>query len=618
MDRRKRKNLFICITALTLCLACFNNCSSDFKAATYQTDLGLADSAIACNPSIPPVTDTELRLTGKQFQNTIRTLVNAGADTAALNTFYQTAPMVTLLKSFPQEGAYDKGNSMIYDTQDQRALSTLIQAQTSLAFNLAQWLIADAARLSRFVNYYGGSACSGTIPNKGASKDCYDAFIKGFGLRALRRPVETTNSPLDAGSSDPAAANDLAFYENIYSDAGNGGFDSLFTAMMLSPDSLFFNHFKGNANGGQVALTNYELAAKLSYYFTDNTPDDSLMAAAQSGFQGAGKTLTEQVDRLFASPGARARLGGFYRQWLRPDAIPNLTNSSNAPPGVYLYGLRQNAIQEVVDLGEYVTFGMPNGKLSDIINSDISFAKTSDLAGLYGVGVWAGKNADGSYDPAKLIHFPADQPRVGIFTRAAFAFSGARDNNLIIRGARIRKDFMCENLSPPAAFVLSPDITMQGPPTVRNIVEANTEAKGTSCAACHQPYINPLGNALENYDSFGRYRTVEPYFNADGSLKGTAPVNATSTPFASAGDQTIINDARSFSQALGDRIEINSCFVRHYFRFSQARNENNAADACKLNRMLAALINDPKNGSIQAMVKSVATDPSFQLRNINP
>ena len=244
--------------------------------------------------------------------------------------------------------------------------------------------------------------------------------------------------------------------------------------------------------------------------------------------------------------------------------------------------------------------------------------RTADLAGIYGVDVWQGKSADGTIDSTKLVRFPASNPRAGLFTRAGYSFSGARDTNPIIRGARIRKDYFCESLQPPAAFNLSPDIPLSGPPTIRNIIVANTENPGKSCIGCHKNFINPLGFSLENYDAYGRYRTNESIFSADGTMvTQVVPINADAIPFMPADNKTEVSDGVGMSQHLGTSLEFNACFVRHYFRFSQARSEDDRVDGCKMNKMMDALTNGPTS-SIQTMAKSLSTAPDFQSRNINP
>jgi hypothetical protein len=576
--------------------------------------------AFQCDPTQAPP-DPLLRLTEKQFLNTLQDLFVAGSSTANKSAFQDLMandPSITaFISAFPTEGSYGKGNTLVYDTEDQRISNLLLQNQINIVFAVTTWLTANAGRLSDFVSAYGGAACAGkTVGNTGIDKGCYDAFITGFGLRVLRRPVETSNNAIDATGDDTAAANDLAFYEGIYNDPTSGGFDALIPVMLLAPDSLFVTQFKGAATNlaNQTALTPYETAAKLSYYFTDSTPDDALMAAAAAGFSGQGLTVSEQVDRLFSLSRTRQRLGNFYTQWIRPAAVPALLPATNAP-SLDLSSLRANAIQELVDLADYYTFGVP-GRLADVVTSNLSFAKTADVAGLYGVSAWPGKNTDGSYDPSTLVTFPADNPRAGMFTRAAFAFSGVRDSNPIIRGARIFKDYMCRDISPPAAFVLSPTVPLSGPPTVRNIVIANTEIPGSACAGCHKPFINPLGFPLENYDAFGRYRQTENIYAADNSVTQTVAIDATSSPMIDQKNDRPVNGGIELSDALAPSVDLNSCFIRHYFRFSQGKAET-SADNCTMNEMLNLLTAD-QGGGLANLVKGRASSASFRVHNIAP
>jgi hypothetical protein len=578
-----------------------------------------ATQAFACNTALPPARAPLQRLTKTQYLNTLQTLMRRGfnsTDLAAWSSFYSGSTAQALISSIPNDGNFSKGNSLVYDTADQRLSDPMIRNLLDLAFSAAQWITADSGRLNRFVRSYSGSACnSETVTNTTVSTSCLQAFINGFGLRALRRPMQSTNSSTDSGSGNPAAQNDVAFYSQIFNTATNGGFDTLIAAMLGAPDTLFLTAFKGQlVQTNRVQLTSYELAAKLSYYFTDLPPDESLLAAAQAQFTGAGNTVSEQVDRLFSSINARERFSGFYRQWMREPLIPNL-NATPELQGVNLTNLRNSSIQEILDMAEYYTFAKPDGKAAELVNSDISFATNPDLAQLYGVAPWSGKGAGGTFNTSSLVRFPASHPRAGMFTRAAFSFSGGRDSNIILRGARIRRDFLCAEITPPANTEPDVAIPVQGFPTARNIVASNTS--GASCTGCHTNYINPLGFALENYDAFGRFRVSEPLFDSNQNIYQTVPVNAVVEPKLSLTDNTRTNDGVELSAHLGQSPEFNSCFVRHYFRFAQGRPESLTTDACEMQKMYNNLT-ATSGGSIQNMIKSLAKDSDFQQRSINP
>lgn len=575
--------------------------------------------AFACDQSLPPVQTSVRRLTKTQYLNTLQTLMRRGfnsTDQTAWNTFYSSSSTQSLISSIPNDGTFSKGNTMVYDTADQRLSDLMIRNMMEVAFSTAQWVVADSGRLNRFVRSFAGTVCNAeTVTNTTVSTSCLQAFINGFGLRALRRPMQATNSATDSGSSNPAAQNDMAFYSQIFMTPTNGGFDTLIAAMLGAPDTIFLTPFKGNlVQTNRVQLTSYELAAKLSYYFTDQPPDETLLAAAQAQFTGAGNTVSEQVDRLFSTTSARERFAGFYRQWMREPLVPIL----NAVPelqGVNLTNLRNSSIQEILDMAEYFTFAKSDGKLAEIANNDISFATNPDLAQLYGVAAWSGKGSGGTFNTSSFVRFPASQPRGGMFTRSAYAFSGSRDGNIILRGARIRRDFLCTEISPPANTEPDVAVPIVGPPTARKVVASNTS--GASCTGCHSNYINPLGFALENYDAFGRFRTMEPIYDANHNITQTVPVDAVVQPKLSLTDNVTTNDGVEFSAHLGQSSEFNSCFVRHYFRFAKGRSESLTADACEMQKMYTNMT-ATGGGSLQNMIKSVAKDADFQHRSINP
>ncbi|MEZ0390848.1 MAG: DUF1588 domain-containing protein [Pseudobdellovibrionaceae bacterium] len=626
MNQGKKFNCkkWIALTGVTGLLFFFNNCSqnSGFEVTLVESSdfasLGSA-SKFTCAPDAIPVTSPLLRLTKKQYVNTLRSLVDRAvttADRTNVTTFFASAAVQTTLNSFPTEGLGNKGNELVYDTSDQRLSGALVRNQFELAYQVAQFIVSDPARLNQFVRFYSGNSicATETVTNTTATPACYQAFIQGFGLRALRRPIENKNNSIDAGSTDPEAQNDLAYYSKVFTTPTNGGFDSLIASMLVSPDSLFLTGFKGSANSqNQIALSSYEVAAKLAYSLTDYPPDETLLTAAINQFQGSGQTLNDQTNRLLNSTLARGRFNNFYSQWLRPDSVPTLVATTGAP-ATNLTTLKNNAIQELVDMAEFYTFGKPNGKASDLVSSNLSFAKTADVASLYGVPTWAGKKSDGTYDLNAVVPFPASSPRAGLFTRAAFAFSGSRESNLILRGAKLRRDYLCNDFAPPNNTVLDTSIPVSGPPTQRNIVIAGTQTG--SCKGCHEYYINPLGFALENYDAFGRYRALEDIYSSSNQLVQSVPVNAVVAPRLSQGNPTVVDGGVAFSQHLGTSEEFNTCFVRHFFRYTEARNENNRADGCDLLSMKETLMSD--SGGLKEMIRSSVQRPSFFRRQINP
>src|SRR4029077_18220226 len=117
------------------------------------------------------------------------------------------------------------------------------------------------------------------------------------------------------------------------------------------------------------------------------------------------------------------------------------------------------------------------------LTSPYSFARTMDLAKLYGLGsTWDGT-------PATLVPFPATAPRSGLLTRAAFLITGVEYTDPIIKGKNIRFKVLCNTLPPPPPTVNVVPVTQDATHTTRYLTEqvtAGTRNDPYQCMQCHQ------------------------------------------------------------------------------------------------------------------------------------
>jgi hypothetical protein len=65
------------------------------------------------------------------------------------------------------------------------------------------------------------------------------------------------------------------------------------------------------------------------------------------------------------------------------------------------------------------------------------------------------------------------------------------------------------------------------------------------------------------------------------------------------------------SRFIADSGKAEACIVRHYFRYSRGRLEDAEADGCALESLNDALVD---GGSLRAMFRAIALDPSFKIR----
>src|SRR6185369_9627075 len=172
----------------------------------------------------------------------------------------------------------------------------------------------------------------------------------------------------------------------------------------------------------------FELAARLSYQFWQTAPDTALLEAARSGDLLTEAGFAAQLERVLADDKAERGIVEFIGQWLENPKLEDL-NTRAAEPAyrAFLDGfepsseLKPRMQREVADAALYYVRNA--GSFADFFGSNRSFAKTDDLAEIYGTPVWA---AD---EPPVF----SDGARAGLLTRAALLATGLSDTRPIIK-----------------------------------------------------------------------------------------------------------------------------------------------------------------------------------------
>lgn len=540
-----------------------------------------------CTPGADPSPNDMHRLSKVQYQNTLRALLApAGADADAIYAAIQAS-----MGLVPND-ATDKEHD--YVQMDRNVSQSHVDGQYAVGRTFGAQITATPDRMGAFV---GGCATDADPSNDAA---CIEDFITRFGSRVMRRPI---------------TADELAFFrDEIY--AVNGPIDprgvvDIVTALLMSPPFAFHLENGGTDVGDRedlYALSGYELASRLSYHFWQTMPDDELWQAAQSGELETDEGYRAQVERVFADPRTRVAVDGFYSQWLRLEAIPDMTEAADqadfqAFAGDDLPGpdFRQNMIEEAKDLLRFYTW-QSEGTFDDLFLSDRSFAKTQDMASIYGAPLWT----EGEAPPV----LPEGQ-RVGLLTRSALVANNKKTTRPIMKGSFIRKRLLCDKLELPMnMMMMNSNLEIDSELSTRQRVEALTEEDGSLCAGCHTQ-LNPLGYATESYDALGRFRTEETLYDATGSVLAKVPVDTAAISNVTPNDDRVVRDGIELSELIVDSTKAHACFARHYFRFTTGRIEDFKQDGCVLERSRKAIV---EGGSLRAMLLDMALMPEFRLR----
>lgn len=489
-----------------------------------------------------------LRLTKLQHQRTMEDLLGhfLGGDADAV--LDQIEPAYGIIPDDPSE--LDVGGLVgsTFSRMSQNVGELHIRGYFDVAQTAANAIVQDDLRRSSMFN-----GCGDTASDDHSS--CITPFIDSFGLWTMRRPLTDQERDFFLNT---VFANDGQSYE-----ATPEALSDLLTAFFVAPNFIYRLETDGDEiDEGLYELDAYGLASRLSYHFWGSMPDEELFAAAADGSLLTESGYAAQVDRVYADERTRVMFEHFFFEWLElykaGDPFGGVT-SGNPQKMAFIEGydvspqLRENMVAEVLEMTEYYR---QDGTFDDLFTSTASFARTEDLAAIYEVPTWDGSEA--------LVEFPIPE-RKGLLGRAALLAAATVESHPILRGVRIRENFMCDVLGTPPANINRDVEDLEGTVTTRERVESLTSP--SSCSGCHQ-FINGLGFPLEAFDALGRHRTAEMVIDAEGSVS-MLPVDVAATPFIDGLDdgRTVTGPAGLTDELLqGGKLQ--RCFAQHYVRFA--------------------------------------------------
>ena len=258
-------------------------------------------------------------------------------------------------------------------------------------------------------------------------------------------------------------------------------------------------------------------------------PDDELLDLAIKSKLSQPDVLAQQVRRLLADPRAKTLVTDFSFQWLNVAKLDEIAPDSRQFPHASGLNDPRKFFKEELEL--FIDSILRSDRsVVDLLTADHTFLNER-LGGIYGMDNIRGHQF-------RRVTLP-DTARHGLLGKAAILNLTANPNRTspVLRGAWILDRLMGTPPNPPPPNVEALSENRGGQPkSVRERIEMHRSKP--ACMGCHA-VMDPLGFALENFDTIGQYRTTDSGAKIDSS--GVLP------------DGTVINGPEGLRKALTAR-----------------------------------------------------------------
>jgi hypothetical protein len=378
--------------------------------------------------------------------------------------------------------------------------------------------------------------------------------------------------------------------------AAEGGFEEgvrmALEGILASPRFVFrFEERPTGARPGQAyAVSDVDLASRLSYFLWATAPDAELLRLAEAGRLSRPGEIERQVTRMLADRRADVLASRFAAQWLRLQDLDKIHPDVRFYPDVDEQ-LKASMRRETETFFRHIV--RTNRPVLDLFTADYTFVDER-LARHYGIPGVVGAEM-------RRVTYP-DTTRRGLLGHASILTltSEAERTSPVLRGKWVMEVLL--GTPPPApppnipALDETPEAEGGRMRTVRERMELHR--KNPACMSCHR-MIDPIGLALENFDVTGAWRIKD----------NGAPVDPASALY----DGTPLTGAHDLQQALMKRSGV---LVRTFTEnlATYALGRRLAAEDMP---MVRAVVRQAAAAdyTFAAFVTSIVTTPAFRMKS---
>jgi mono/diheme cytochrome c family protein len=351
---------------------------------------------------------------------------------------------------------------------------------------------------------------------------CATKILSTLATRAYRRPVT------DADIETP-----LRFYKVGRSKGDfDKGIQQGLTYILASPKFLYRSEQDppNLTAGSNHAITDLELASRLSFFLWSSIPDTDLLRLAREGRLKDPGVLDRQVRRMLTDPRSDALVTNFFAQWLRLRELALVDPDTSEYPN-FEDDLRQ-AFQRELELFT-ASIVREDRSVLELMTANDTFVNER-LALHYGIPGVRG---------AQFRRVTLTDPnRFGLLGKGGILTLTSYGNRTspVLRGRYVLETILGTPppTPPPNVPPLKENQAGTAQLSVRQLLEQHRA--NTTCASCHR-VLDPPGLALENFDAIGQWRTKD----------SGVPVDASTTML----DGTIVSNPAALRQVLLKRPE---------------------------------------------------------------
>lgn len=270
-------------------------------------------------------------------------------------------------------------------------------------------------------------------------------------------------------------------------------------ARILVSPSFIYRFEKGVKEPLVANASPDELATRLSFFLWSSLPDQELRESATSGILETEEGVQLQLERMLPDPKIRRFATEFFGQWFGFYQFDQFKGVDLERFPQFTSKLSAAMYEEAIAFFEHIV--RHDRPIKDLLFADYTFLN-SLLASHYEMSPTVAPE-----DSFVKVDQIKDDHRGGLLQLGAIltATSAPLRTSPVKRGDWILRRVLGTPVPPPpadAGSIPADDILADGL-TVRDRLEAHRQ--DPTCANCHSR-IDPLGFALEHFDSVGRWR----------------------------------------------------------------------------------------------------------------